>query len=175
MQFAFVAGRNILGSSLRAHELARGYREETRDMPCAINVDLRKAYVSLCWDFLEEVNDKKSYLYFSGGTDLLKHETLQKIGCQEGELPVKYLGIPLSSTRNYLWRGKNEGSKEIVAWKDICLSKNEDKAVLGKQLWKVISKLTDSRWAPSSISISDSDIRRALVVNEVWKDLDEGC
>ncbi|PPD95380.1 hypothetical protein GOBAR_DD07610 [Gossypium barbadense] len=102
------------------------------------------------------VNDKKSYLYFSGGTDLLKHETHQQIGCQEGELPVKYLGIPLSSTRNYLWRGKNEGSKEIVAWKDICLSKSEDslgikalesrnKAVLGKQLWKVLTSKT-SLW-----------------------------
>ncbi|KAA3471202.1 zf-RVT domain-containing protein [Gossypium australe] len=92
MQFAFVAGRNILGSSLMAHELARGYHKETKDMQCAF-----------------KVNDKKSYLYFSSGTDLLKHETLQQIGYQEGELPMKYLGIPLSSTRL-----KKEDHDELV-------------------------------------------------------------
>ncbi|KAA3471203.1 hypothetical protein EPI10_016844 [Gossypium australe] len=65
------------------------------------------------------------------------------------------------------------GAREIVAWKDICLSKSEDSlGIKALESWNKagISKLKDSRWAPSSISISDSDIRRALVVNKIWKD-----
>jgi len=45
------------------------------------------------------INRAKSFLYLSGINRELQHEIQQQLGFQQGILPVKYLGVPLISTR----------------------------------------------------------------------------
>ncbi|KAK4384179.1 hypothetical protein Sango_3083900 [Sesamum angolense] len=70
-QNAFVSGRNISDTILLAQELLAGYNQAKLPPRCTIKIDLQKAYDSVEWDFLIE----------------------------EGFLPVKYLGVPLISSR----------------------------------------------------------------------------
>ena len=54
-QAAFVAGRSIVDNVLLAHELLRNYHRKSKKKNCALKIDLRKAYDSIHWDFLEEM------------------------------------------------------------------------------------------------------------------------
>ena len=45
------------------------------------------------------INRAKSFLYLSGINRELQHDIQQQLGFQQGILPVKYLGVPLISTR----------------------------------------------------------------------------
>ncbi|KAL0352456.1 UNVERIFIED_CONTAM: Retrovirus-related Pol polyprotein from type-2 retrotransposable element R2DM [Sesamum calycinum] len=51
-QNAFVPGRLIANNILLAHELCMGYNQKHLLRRCALNVDLRKAYDMVEWDFL---------------------------------------------------------------------------------------------------------------------------
>ena len=54
-QSAFVPGRNIIDNIHLATELMRRY-DRARGVPrCTTKIDLRKAYETICWDFLENV------------------------------------------------------------------------------------------------------------------------
>ncbi|WMV41420.1 hypothetical protein MTR67_034805 [Solanum verrucosum] len=44
-------------------------------------------------------NTDKSCIYMTGVEPRLRQEILDYLGYQEGELPFKYLGIPLSSKK----------------------------------------------------------------------------
>lgn len=46
-----------------------------------------------------KANQLKSSIYFGGVADGTKHEILNISGMQEGQLPFKYLGVPLSTQK----------------------------------------------------------------------------
>ncbi|XP_050207366.1 uncharacterized protein LOC126656792 [Mercurialis annua] len=54
-QCAFIPGRRIIDNVLLAHELVHDYPNERGVASCAMKVDLRKAYDTIEWDFLEEL------------------------------------------------------------------------------------------------------------------------
>ncbi|XP_050232971.1 uncharacterized protein LOC126681477 [Mercurialis annua] len=54
-QCAFIPGRRITDNVLLAHELVYDYHNDSGPSSCAMKVDLRKAYDSIEWDFLEEM------------------------------------------------------------------------------------------------------------------------
>ncbi|GJU72078.1 RNA-directed DNA polymerase, eukaryota, reverse transcriptase zinc-binding domain protein [Tanacetum coccineum] len=81
----------------------------------------------------------KSTVYFCNVRNYVKQAILNIMPFAEGELPVKYLGVPLISSRllnkdckvlqhmrGFLWcNGGLKRGKAKVAWDDICLSKCE--------------------------------------------------
>ncbi|KAL0295233.1 UNVERIFIED_CONTAM: hypothetical protein Sangu_3203000 [Sesamum angustifolium] len=114
-QNAFVPGRSISDNILLAQELLAGYNQAKLPPRCTIKVDLKKAYDSVEWDFLTEVikdalcefavlsglnvNPAKSQIILSRAAQQDKQQLLDLLGFQEGVLPVKYLGVPLTSSR----------------------------------------------------------------------------
>lgn len=46
-----------------------------------------------------QANQFKSFIYFGGVTRIVREEILQRLGYSRGELPVKYLGVPLSTKK----------------------------------------------------------------------------
>ncbi|XP_031255913.1 uncharacterized protein LOC116113894 [Pistacia vera] len=94
-QSAFVLGRRISDNILLTQELLRNYH-----LGDASSVSL----IKLALDYFAKVsglvtNAEKSQLFLSGVTDE-EHIGLQSImGFQLGQLPVRYLGVPLISTR----------------------------------------------------------------------------
>ncbi|XP_050229117.1 uncharacterized protein LOC126678259 [Mercurialis annua] len=55
LQCAFIPGRRIIDNVLLAHELVHDYHNDRGVASCAMKVDLRKAYDTIEWDFLEEM------------------------------------------------------------------------------------------------------------------------
>lgn len=56
-QGAFMKGRELLFNVLVCQELARGYNRKTISPRCMMKIDLKKAYDSIHWDFIQEVLD----------------------------------------------------------------------------------------------------------------------
>ncbi|XP_060195114.1 uncharacterized protein LOC132624337 [Lycium barbarum] len=54
-QSAFIEGRHILDNIIFSHELLKGYNRKWISLRCVLKVDLRKAYDTLEWVFLERV------------------------------------------------------------------------------------------------------------------------
>ncbi|KAL8463730.1 hypothetical protein ACS0TY_034404 [Phlomoides rotata] len=54
-QVAFTKGRNITENIFLAQELLRGYARKRTSPRCTLKVDLRKAYDTISWEFLENV------------------------------------------------------------------------------------------------------------------------
>ncbi|KAK6786473.1 hypothetical protein RDI58_014998 [Solanum bulbocastanum] len=54
-QLAFVSGRAINNNIIMSHELVKGYNRKGISNRCMIKVDMKKAYDSLEWRFLEKV------------------------------------------------------------------------------------------------------------------------
>nr|XP_016488098.1 PREDICTED: uncharacterized protein LOC107808123 [Nicotiana tabacum] len=128
-QVAFIEGRNILDNMIIAHKLVKGYTQKGVSPRCCIKVDIRKAYDSVEWPFLRMIllefgiadkisislllerfthfcevsglkdNMKKSALYIDGVPREFKEMILQEMKFTLGELPFKYLGVPLSSKK----------------------------------------------------------------------------
>ena len=46
-----------------------------------------------------KINEGKSSVFFSGTNDEVKRQMLNLLRFREGKLPIKYLGVPLLSTR----------------------------------------------------------------------------
>ncbi|KAL0448911.1 UNVERIFIED_CONTAM: hypothetical protein Slati_1447500 [Sesamum latifolium] len=101
-QNAFVPGRKIGDSVMLAQELFMGYNQRHLPKRCALKVDLRKVYDTVEWDFLIEVNPAKSQLILSKASNAERTQFIQILGFQEGVLPVRYLGLPLISSRLFL-------------------------------------------------------------------------
>lgn len=54
-QSAFVAGRNIMQNILICQDLVRLYNRKHTTSSCLIKIDLRKAYDTVEWEFVEEM------------------------------------------------------------------------------------------------------------------------
>lgn len=54
-QSAFVPGRALNDDVILSHELIKGYGRQGISRRCMIKVDMRKAYDSLEWTFLEQI------------------------------------------------------------------------------------------------------------------------
>ncbi|XP_050238425.1 uncharacterized protein LOC126687917 [Mercurialis annua] len=52
---AFVPKRSIAHNIMLAHDLTRNYHRDVGSPRCIIKIDLKKAYDSLSWDFIEEI------------------------------------------------------------------------------------------------------------------------
>ncbi|GKV04570.1 hypothetical protein SLEP1_g16719 [Rubroshorea leprosula] len=108
-----------------------------------------------------EVNRMKSQVFFSGVREGQKVALIQKLGFAEGQLPVRYLGLPLISKklspgacqpiidkihqRIGSWATK---FLSYAAWDDVCVPRKEgglgvkqllhwNKAALGKLVWNI--------------------------------------
>ncbi|XP_059654243.1 uncharacterized protein LOC132300958 [Cornus florida] len=51
-QSAFMLGRQIDDSILLVQELLNGYHRQTFSPRCALKIDLKRAFISVSWDFL---------------------------------------------------------------------------------------------------------------------------
>ncbi|KAK4398316.1 hypothetical protein Sango_1307100 [Sesamum angolense] len=122
-QNAFVPGRNISDNILLAQKLLGGYNQMRLPPRCTIKVDLQKAYNSVEWDFLLEAlklfNFPTRFIAGLSNVFQLPHsqsplmdrsmvfsraeiDSIQVIKdtlWPEGFLPVRYLGVPLISSR----------------------------------------------------------------------------
>lgn len=54
-QSAFIEGRSIIDNILLSQEIFKGYSRKGVSPRCVLKVDLRKAYVTLEWNFLKQV------------------------------------------------------------------------------------------------------------------------
>lgn len=54
-QGAFIKGRRISDNILLAQELFRGYHKTHITPRCGLKVDIKKAYDSISWKFIEEM------------------------------------------------------------------------------------------------------------------------
>ncbi|XP_058768924.1 uncharacterized protein LOC131642722 [Vicia villosa] len=60
-QTAFMTGRSIHDNILMTHELIRGYNRKHISPRCTIQIDLQKAYDTVCWDALETIMAELSF------------------------------------------------------------------------------------------------------------------
>ncbi|GKC86271.1 hypothetical protein Tco_1141988 [Tanacetum coccineum] len=125
-QSAFVPGRRISDNFLLTQEIMHNYHLDRGSPRCAFKVDIQKAYDTVDWKFLKEVLHGFGFhtlrvrgvyiklelvnLYFADDLFLFAHgdihsatiimEALNEFKlASEGRLPVKYLGVPLISSR----------------------------------------------------------------------------
>lgn len=61
-QTAFIQGRSIVENILMCHEIARGFGRKSHSKSAILKIDLRKAYDSVSWEFIEEVLAKMNFL-----------------------------------------------------------------------------------------------------------------
>ncbi|KAL0292115.1 UNVERIFIED_CONTAM: hypothetical protein Sangu_3257100 [Sesamum angustifolium] len=166
-------GRSITDNIFLAQEMVRQYTRKRISPRCTINVDLRKAFDSVSWTFLSQefrdvsglsVNASKSSIFTAGIENNMLRDILARTEFTRGEMPVRYLGIPLAAQRlavvekihrlcrNFLWNSK----RAPVAWEDICHPKNEgglgirhtqtwNVALLARVLWNIHRK-ADTLW-----------------------------
>ncbi|XP_050227608.1 uncharacterized protein LOC126677161 [Mercurialis annua] len=95
-------------------------------------------------------NHQKSIIFFNGVSATQKIEILRIIGFQEGSLPVKYLGLPLISTR--LSKEHCSGliqriTGRVNSWSAKCLSyagrlQLINSVLLSMQMWKAFAEIS---------------------------------
>ncbi|XP_020266571.1 uncharacterized protein LOC109842067 [Asparagus officinalis] len=125
-QSAFVKGRLISSNILMAHELAKHYGRKNNSPRAILHIDLRKAFDTINWDFIRVVNCKadmdsisrlnrclqdfsqvsgleanpnKCSIFLSGVNDSLREQICNYLNFSMGELPIRYLGMPLIAKR----------------------------------------------------------------------------
>ncbi|XP_009588818.1 uncharacterized protein [Nicotiana tomentosiformis] len=121
-QSAFVLGRVITDNIILGHELVKGYGRKGISPKYMLKIDMQKAYDSVEWVFIEQgdktsvqllfncfrefsrasgltANLTKISVYFGGVNPVLQQQILAILGFLKGELPFRYLGVPLSSKR----------------------------------------------------------------------------
>lgn len=54
-QGAFVSGRSILHNILLCQDIVRIYKGSQKQKCCMMKIDLQKAYITVCWEFLEDM------------------------------------------------------------------------------------------------------------------------
>ncbi|XP_075085042.1 uncharacterized protein LOC107815716 [Nicotiana tabacum] len=169
-QSVFVLGTVITDNIILGHELVKGYGRKGISPRCMLKIDMQKAYDSVEWVFIEQgdktsmqllfncvrefsrasrhtANLTKSSIYFGGVNPVLQQHILAILGFSKGELPFRYLGVPLSSMRlsitqcqplidkmlgkitswtmttcrRFLWIGDTGSyNKALLAWKTLC-------------------------------------------------------
>nr|GEV52750.1 hypothetical protein [Tanacetum cinerariifolium] len=158
--------------------LMHNYHLDRGTPRCAFKVDIQKAYDTVDWDFLQMILEaleeftcayglvpslSKRTAYFCNVVSHTKTAILQILLFEEGRLPIKYLGVPLVSSRltyrdcKEVWcQGIMRKGKANVAWEDVCRPKKEgglglrrldefNKALMISHVWKLIS-LKESLW-----------------------------
>ncbi|GJY60082.1 sodium/hydrogen exchanger 6 [Tanacetum coccineum] len=113
-QLAFVPGRRILDNILLTGKLMRNYHRRSGPPRCAFKVDIQKAYDNVDWNFLKSVlvgfgfhqkNGEVDYddlFLFARGHPNFVHvimNALEEFKNVLGSFPVRYLGVPLKSSR----------------------------------------------------------------------------
>ncbi|XP_058723263.1 uncharacterized protein LOC131595055 [Vicia villosa] len=121
-QAAFVKGQNIHNHILLTYELIKGYERKHISSRCFMQMDIKKAYDTVDWFALESIfnqeNDNFNYhpkcdklkitnlcfaddlLLFSRDIDTeTKRAILQATKFQEGRMPFKYLGVPVTGKK----------------------------------------------------------------------------
>ncbi|XP_026410782.1 uncharacterized protein LOC113306007 [Papaver somniferum] len=118
-QSAFISGRAIQENIMVAHEIVRNYHSKKGSPRCALKLDLKKIYDTVSWavllllaasplnDFLVkssncnglEMNRHNTCLFHSAIDDANLNLIVQALDCFVGDLPVRYLGVPLLSAR----------------------------------------------------------------------------
>ncbi|KAL2248029.1 UNVERIFIED_CONTAM: hypothetical protein Sindi_2655200 [Sesamum indicum] len=83
-QATFLPGRSIGDNIMLAQELFMGDNQTRLPPRCALKVDIRKMF---------------GFPIISRSTQALREEMLALLGFQEGVLPMRYLGLPLISSR----------------------------------------------------------------------------
>ncbi|XP_016902060.1 uncharacterized protein LOC103496880 [Cucumis melo] len=111
-QSAFMPGRSIIDNILLCQELVGGYHLNFGKPRYTLKVDLQKAYDSVNWDFLfglliaigtplkfERCKARKSSIFVAGVSHEAASHLAASMGFGLGNLPVRYLGLPLLTGR----------------------------------------------------------------------------
>ncbi|XP_074300566.1 uncharacterized protein LOC141631843 [Silene latifolia] len=121
-QGGFIKGRNIIENILVCQDIIRLYKRTAVSPRCLIKVDLKKAYDSVSWKFLSqmldaftlssslqeayygiasglEMNNAKSNIYFNGVHNSIKQQLIDCSGFVEGQIPFRYLGVPIAASK----------------------------------------------------------------------------
>ncbi|KAL9688026.1 hypothetical protein QQ045_032438 [Rhodiola kirilowii] len=151
-QGAFVKGRSIVRNVSVAQQLMAVYGRRTIIERIAWKIDLRKAYDTVCWDFLDSVlQELKFPLKFISWVRmcvrspsfsvLINGEMVSyfegKRGLRQGDpispflflIAMEYLLClldRLDRTDGFLWKGNATGKGDfLVSWKEVCKEKAE--------------------------------------------------
>ncbi|XP_074321471.1 uncharacterized protein LOC141658117 [Silene latifolia] len=98
-QSAFIKGRAIADNILICHDLVRLYNRKACSPRCIIKVDLKKAYDSIEWKFIEQMlgalgfpERMVDWIMACGEIDYI----LSYFGFKPGKFPFRYFGVPIS-------------------------------------------------------------------------------
>ncbi|KAL0285559.1 UNVERIFIED_CONTAM: putative ribonuclease H protein [Sesamum angustifolium] len=146
-QNAFIPGRSISDNILLAQELLAGYNQ-TR-LPPRADISSIQVIKHTLSEFAElsglKVNPNKSQIILSRAVQQEKQQMIDILGFQEGSLPVKYLGVPLISSRLTIADCKpliNKLDTQIAGWSHLNLT------FAGRaQLIKSVLSTLHSYWA----------------------------
>ncbi|XP_019242083.1 PREDICTED: uncharacterized protein LOC109222144, partial [Nicotiana attenuata] len=102
-QSAFIEGRSILDNVIIAHELVKGYNKKGVSPRCIIKVDIRKAYDSVEWPFLEMVLQEYGFPNkMNADGMLIQHNDALVVSLLVQDTNVKRVLIYLGSSVNII-------------------------------------------------------------------------
>nr|XP_016462545.1 PREDICTED: uncharacterized protein LOC107785694 [Nicotiana tabacum] len=155
--YLFVLAMEYLNRSLKQlrHKPDFNYHPRADQLSISLIMQAFNHFSSVCG---LKSNLEKSSFYVAGVTQEFSSHIMQEMHFSGGEIPFKYLGIPLSSRKlNFLWTGRNEYSRRaLVAWSIVCMPKVAgglnildifiwNKAAICKLLW-VVGKKKEKLW-----------------------------